>query len=94
MAEVAGPLGQLSAQISPGYGCAAIIVAFIGRLNAFGIVLGGLLMSLLYLGGEAVQIFMGLPGSVVLIFQGMLPFFLLASNFLIGFRIRKPASTA
>lgn len=87
--EVAGPLGQLSSQISPGYGFAAIIVAFIGRLHAFGIVLGGLLLSLLYLGGETVQLSLGLPSSIALIFQGMLLFFLLASNFLINFRIRK-----
>ncbi|WP_112323980.1 ABC transporter permease [Oceanibium sediminis] len=89
MMEVAGPLGQLSSQISPGYGFAAIIVAFIGRLNAFGIVLGGLLLSLLYLGGETVQLNMGLPSSVALIFQGLLLFFLLASNFLVNFRIRR-----
>ena len=47
-AEAAGPLGQLSAQISPGYGFAAIIVAFIGRLNVLGI-------SLCCTGGEAAQ---------------------------------------
>lgn len=89
MAEAAGPLGQLSPQISPGYGFAAIIVAFIGRLHAFGIVLGGLFMSLLYLGGEAVQIGLGLPSAVTLIFQGMLLFFLLASEFLIFYRVRR-----
>ncbi|BBU54396.1 ABC transporter permease [Mameliella alba] len=91
MMEAAGPLGQLSPQISPGYGFAAIIVAFVGRLNALGIVLGGLLLSLLYLGGETVQMSLGLPSSIALIFQGMLLFFLLASNFLINFRIRKLA---
>ncbi len=89
MAEVAGPLGQLSPQISPGYGFAAIIVAFIGRLHAVGIVLGGLFLSLLYLGGEAVQISLGLPAAVTLIFQGFLLFFLLASDFLIFYRIRR-----
>jgi ABC-type uncharacterized transport system permease subunit len=89
MMEVSGPLGQLSSQISPGYGFAAIIVAFIGRLNAFGIVLGGLLLSLLYLGGETAQLKLGLPSSIALIFQGMLLFFLLASNFLINYRIRR-----
>ncbi|PHR86311.1 MAG: sugar ABC transporter permease [Blastopirellula sp.] len=94
MSEVAGPLGQLSSQISPGYGFAAIIVAFIGRLNAFGIVLGGLLLSLIYLGGEAVQLKLGLPSSIALIFQGLLLFFLLASNFLINFRIRKLTTRA
>lgn len=94
MTEVSGPLGQLSSQISPGYGFAAIIVAFIGRLHAFGIVLGGLLLSLLYLGGETVQLKLGLPSSIALIFQGMLLFFLLASNFLVNFRVRKLAAKA
>ncbi len=89
MAEAAGPLGQLSPQISPGYGFAAIIVAFIGRLHAIGIVFGGLFLSLLYLGGEAVQLSLGLPSAVTLIFQGMLLFFLLASDFLIFYRIRR-----
>ncbi|WP_201269966.1 ABC transporter permease, partial [Sinorhizobium meliloti] len=86
MAEVAGPLGQLSPQISPGYGFAAIIVAFIGRLNAFGIVLGGLLMSLLFLGGETVQMTLGLPAALTRIFQGILLFFLLAADFFIYYR--------
>ena len=44
--EVAGPLGQMFPTASPGYGFAAIIVAFLGRLNPIGIVLAGLLMSL------------------------------------------------
>ncbi|PSM18781.1 ABC transporter permease [Nitratireductor sp. StC3] len=88
MAEAAGPLGQLSSQISPGYGFAAIIVAFIGRLNAFGIVLGGLLMSLLFLGGDSVQMTLGLPSALTRIFQGILLFFLLAADFFIFYRIR------
>ena len=37
--EVAGPIGQLLPSISPGYGFAAIIVAFVGRLHPVGIVL-------------------------------------------------------
>jgi simple sugar transport system permease protein len=89
MAELSGPLGQLSPQISPGYGFAAIIVAFIGRLNAFGIVLGGLLMSLLFLGGEAVQMSLGLPAALTRIFQGVLLFFLLAADFFIFYRLRR-----
>jgi simple sugar transport system permease protein len=86
--EVAGPLGQLLPTVSPGYGFAAIIVAFVGRLSAVGILLAGLLMSLLYLGGEAAQISMGLPAAVSGLFQGMLLFFLLGADVLIGYRVR------
>src|ERR1700687_1562852 len=59
--EVAGPTGRLQPTISPGYGFAAIIVAFVGRLHPVGIVLASLLMSALYLGGESAQMEMQLP---------------------------------
>ena len=86
--EIAGPLGQLQPSISPGYGFAAIIVAFVGRLNAVGIVLASLLMSLLYLGGEAAQLALALPSSVTGLFQGTLLFFLLAADVFVHYRLR------
>ena len=88
MMEAAGPLAQLSATISPGYGFAAIIVAFVGRLSATGIVFSGLLLSLLYIGGESAQMMLNLPAALTRTFQGMLLFFLLAADFLIFYRIR------
>lgn len=92
--EVAGPVGQLNLNISPGYGFAAIIVAYLGRLNAIGIVLAGLLMALLYLGGEAAQVALQLPAAITGLFQGMLLFFLLGSDVFVDYRLRprpKPA---
>ena len=86
--EVAGPIGQLLPIISPGYGFAAIIVAFVGRLHPVGIFFASLLMSLLYLGGEAAQMRMALPSSVTGLFQGTLLFFLLAADVLIHYRLR------
>ena len=86
--EVAGPIGQLLPSVSPGYGFAAIIVAFVGRLHPLGIVLASLLMSLLYLGGEAAQIAPWLPSAVTGLFQGTLLFFLLAADVLVNFRVR------
>jgi simple sugar transport system permease protein len=86
--EAAGPLGQLLPSVSPGYGFAAIIVAFVGRLHPVGILLASLLMSLLYLGGESAQIGLGLPAAVTGLFQGTLLFFLLAADVFINFRLR------
>ena len=86
--EVAGPIGQLNPNISPGYGYAAIIVAYLGRLNPIGIVLAGLLMALLYLGGEMAQMQLQLSVAITGIFQGLLLFFLLASDVLIEKRYR------
>ena len=86
--EVAGPIGQLNPNISPGYGYAAIIVAYLGRLNPIGIVLSGLLMALIYLGGELAQMQLQLPVAITGIFQGLLLFFLLAADALIENRYR------
>jgi ABC-type uncharacterized transport system permease subunit len=85
--EVVGPIGRLQTDISPGYGFAAIIVAFVGRLHPVGIVLAALLMSLLYLGGESVQLDLQLPAAVTGLFQGMLLFYLLAADLFVGFRL-------
>src|SRR5450830_1155771 len=86
--EIAGPIGQLLPSVSPGYGFAAIIVAFIGRLHPIGAVFGGLIMSLLYLGGELAQSRLGLPSAITGVFQGMLLFLLLACDTLIDYRLR------
>ena len=86
--EVAGPIGQLLPNISPGYGFAAIIVAFLGRLHPLGILAASLLMALVYLGGESVQVSLGLPVAVAGVFQGMLLFFLLGCDFLVRYRVR------
>lgn len=85
--EVTGPIGQLVPQVSPGYGFAAIIVAFLGRLHPVGILFSGLLMGILYLGGELVQLEMGLPKSITGIFQGLLLFYLLACDVFIQYRL-------
>ena len=90
--ELAGPNGQLTPVISPGYGFAAIIVAFLGRLNPVGILLASLLLALLYLGGEGLQLSMQLPIAVTGTVQGMLLFFLLGTDVFINYRLRwRPA---
>jgi simple sugar transport system permease protein len=91
MAEVAGPAGQLTDKLSIGYGFAAIIVAFVGRLNPVGIFFASLLMALLYIGGEQAQQHLGLPSSISKVFQGMLLFFLLGSDVFIQYRVRRRA---
>lgn len=88
ISEVSGAIGQLRPVISPGYGFTAIIVAFLGRLNPLGIVAAGLVLALSYLGGEAAQISLGVSDKTARVFQGMLLFFVLASDALIHYQIR------
>ena len=86
--EVAGPLGQLTPYVPAGYGFAAIIVAFVGRLHPLGMVLSAVLMSMFYIGGELAQSRLGLPKSITGVFQGLLLFCLLACDTLVAYRIR------
>ncbi len=86
--EVAGPIGQLTPYVPAGYGFAAIIVAFVGRLNPLGIVFSAILMSMFYIGGELAQSRLGLPKSITGVFQGLLLFALLACDTLIAYRIK------
>ncbi|WAC75069.1 ABC transporter permease [Roseateles sp. SL47] len=89
--EAAGPLRQLTPYVPMGYGFAAIIVAFVGRLHPVGIVLSGILMSMFYIGGELAQSRLGLPKAITGVFQGLLLFCLLASDTLIHYRLRRSA---
>jgi general nucleoside transport system permease protein len=86
--EAAGPLGQLTPHVPAGYGFAAIIVAYVGRLHPVGIVFSAVLMSMFYIGGELAQSRLGLPKSLTGVFQGLLLFTLLACDTLIHYRIR------
>lgn len=86
--EAAGPLGQLTPTISPGYGFAAIIVAFAGRLTPLGCIPASFIMALFYLGGELAQSRLGLPSSITGVYQGLLLFFILACDTMIFYRVR------
>jgi simple sugar transport system permease protein len=86
--EVAGPIGQLTPYVPAGYGFAAIIVAFVGRLHPLGMVFSAVLMSMFYIGGELAQSRLGLPKSITGVFQGLLLFTLLACDTLMHYRVR------
>lgn len=92
--EVAGPIGQLTPTVSPGYGFAAIIVAFVGRLHPAGIVPASFVMALFYIGGELAQSRLGLPSSLTGVYQGLWLFFLLACDTFIAYRPRWRAASA
>ena len=85
--EVAGPIGQLTPYVPAGYGFAAIIVAFVGRLHPVGMVFSAVLMSMFYIGGELAQSRLGLPKSLTGVFQGLLLFSLLACDTLIAYKV-------
>jgi len=86
--EVAGPMGQLTPHVSQGYGFAAIIVAFVGRLHPLGAVLASLVLATFSIGGELAQSRLGLPAAITGVFQGVLLLSLLGCDTLILYRPR------
>ncbi|MCX7241574.1 MAG: ABC transporter permease [Burkholderiales bacterium] len=86
--EVTGPIGQLTPYVPAGYGFAAIIVAYVGRLHPVGMVFSAILMSMFYIGGELAQSRLGLPKSLTGVFQGLLLFTLLGCDTLVNYRLR------
>ncbi len=92
MFEVAGPAGQLAPSLPVGYGFTAIIVAFLGRLNPFGIVAAALVMALTYIGGETAQLTLGIPAAATETFRGMMLFCLLGLDLLVRYRLRRPVA--
>jgi simple sugar transport system permease protein len=86
--EVAGPLGQLTAQASTGYGFAAIIVAWLGRLSPLGCCFASFVMAMIVIGGELSQSRLGLPAAITNVFQGVLLLALLTADTFIHYRLR------
>jgi ABC-type uncharacterized transport system permease subunit len=87
MSEVAGIGHQLQRNFSPGYGYTAIIVAWLGRLNPMTIVLVSFLLAGMLVGGDQLQLSMGLPSAVAPMLQGAILFFLLGGDILNRYRM-------
>lgn len=81
--EVAGVQFRLQEGISHGYGYTAIIVAWLAGRSAVGVLVVSVIMSVILVGGDSLQILMQLPVAFVNLFQGLILFFILASDFFI-----------
>jgi ABC-type uncharacterized transport system permease subunit len=94
MSEVAGVAHQLQPSLSPGYGYTAIIVAWLGRLNPIGVALVAFLLAGVLVGGDQLQMSMGLSSAVGPMLQGTILFFIIGGEMLARYRIvwRRPAT--
>ena len=88
MVEVSANMGQLQPEVSFGYGFTAIIVAFLARLNPLGVIAAGMVIALAELGGDSVQMTLGMPKVVTGVFKGILLFMLLAGETFNRYQIR------
>jgi len=86
--EVTGISRRLQQGLSIGYGYTAIIVAWMAQLNPLAVIFVAILMAGLLVGGDQVQIMMGLPSAVGVVLQGMILFPMLAGSLFTEFKLR------
>ena len=88
--EAAGIHHYLSypASISSGYGYTAIIVAWLAKLNPLYVIVSGIFFSGILVGGDAIQISLGLPAATVEVFNGTLLVFLIMGDFFLKNKVR------
>ncbi len=83
MSEISGVVHRLQGAISPGYGFTGIIVAWLAKLNPFAVILVSILFGGLILAGREIQ-----PSGVPKMIQGVILVCLIASDYLIRYKVR------
>jgi general nucleoside transport system permease protein len=83
VSEITGVVHRLQGAISPGYGFTGIIIAWLAKLNPFAVVVVSILFGALILAGREIQ-----PSGVPKLIQGFILVCLVASDFLLRYRIR------
>jgi general nucleoside transport system permease protein len=88
--EVAGIHHQLSypAAVSSGYGFTAIIVAWLAKLNPAFVIVSAFFFAGILVGGDAIQLSLGLPAATVAVFNGVLLVFLIMGDFFLKHNVR------
>ena len=74
--------------LSAGYGFSGIIVAWLGRLNPLLVIVSGFFLAGIIVGGDAIQMSLGLPAATVQIFNGLILVFLITGEFFLRHRLR------
>jgi len=87
--EIAGIHQRLlgPTHISMGYGYTAVIVAWLARRNPLAVIFTSLFFGLLITGGDVIKVSLGLPSQLINVFNGLILFFLIGSEFFLHYRI-------
>ena len=87
MIQVSGVNSTLSVDVSNGVGYTAIIIAWLGQLNAIAILAVSFLFAVLVEGGSFIQTVYHIPQAAASLLQGIILFFVLGCEFFIRYRV-------
>lgn len=78
----------LTIYVAIGYGFSGIVIAFLSRNNPAAVVVVSFLMAGLYVAGESIQVFYGLPEALIGLIQAIIVICVVGSDFFVRYRVR------
>lgn len=89
MTEVFGKTGNYIDGFSPGYGFTGIAVAFLGKNNPFGVLLGAILFGIIEAGSMKMSYKAGVSTSMINVMQGLVILFVATPNLMSFMNMKK-----
>ncbi|MGE0282323.1 MAG: ABC transporter permease [Rhizobiaceae bacterium] len=86
--EVSGLKGNLTLDLSPGYGYSGIVVAMLAMLNPLGVVLSAIFVAAIFVGADAMSRAAGVPSYIADVMVAMALLFMVTAMMLSRFRVR------
>mgnify|MGYP002777061599 CR=1 FL=1 len=78
--EVSCTYTRLKGEISDSYGFSGILVALLGQLHPFGILIAAILFSALMVGSQSLNVMLQIPASAAQVIQALIVLFVLAGS--------------
>ncbi|MCJ2043880.1 ABC transporter permease [Methylobacterium sp. J-078] len=84
----AGVEYRMTQSFFSGYGFSGILIAFLARNNPLGAFVTAILVGVLFVAGQSLQVFYGIPGAMVQLIQAVIVISVAASDFFVRHRVR------
>lgn len=84
----AGVEYRMTQSFFSGYGFSGILIAFLARNNPLGALVTAILVGVLFVAGQSLQVFYGIPGAMVQLIQAVIVISVAASDFFVRHRVR------
>lgn len=85
----AGEEHRLTQHLGIGYGFSGILIAFLARFHAFGVLVAAILVAGLYVAGDSMQQFYQLPAALIELIQAIILFSVVGADFFARYRIHR-----
>ena len=87
--EVAGLKGNLTLDLSPGFGYTGIVVAMLASLNPIGVIFAAIFTAMMFVGAESMSRSFGIPSFIADVVVSLSLLTMLVAIFFSNYRIRK-----